>query len=306
MDKTSKPRRLYKYRAFNANTLRLLNQAEMYYANPAEFNDPLDCRPVIAVDTDLKTLERLCYRMLVLDRGRDAAIACMRNHRSISMEYGDYKADPDATRCYTEDLRREIRDLVYSEMREHGVVSLAKRWNCPLMWSHYADEHRGLCIEYDTKDHHCDSLLPVNYNTPGAIKISDIYRWKIEKSVEVERIVREAFFYAKAREWRYEHEWRDVGKKVGARESTLKHISAVYFGIRCDPAVSTSVIMLFSNAATPMKFFSLYRDDNSFRLKRSPVDVDEVVACGLRTPVSWDFENLNGATAKEQATSPLP
>ena len=295
--KASAPKQLYKYREFNANTLRLLNQAETYYANPAQFNDPLDCKPVIAVDTDLSTLEKLCYRMLVLDRGKDTAVARIQNHRYISTQYGDYKTDPIATRYYTVALQSEIRDLVYAEMREHGVLSLAERWNCPLMWSHYADEHRGLCIEYDTTDHHCEGLLPVNYDTPGAIKISDIYRWKIEKSAKVEKLVRETFFYAKAREWRYEREWRDIGNRVGSRESTLKCISAVYFGMRCDPAVSTSVVMLFSRAATTMRFFHLYRDDNSFRLKRSQIDADEVIACGLRTPVSWDFENLDDVTA---------
>jgi hypothetical protein len=289
------PRRLYKYRAFNANTLRLLSQAEIYYANPAHFNDPMDCRPEIEIDIDLKTLEKLCYRLLVLNRGKDAAIACMRNHRYMSTEYGNYKTDPAATGCYTEDLRREIRDFIYAEMREHGVLSLAKRWNCPLMWSHYADEHRGLCIEYDTKENHCDGLFPVNYDASGSIKVSDILRWKIEKSAEAEGLVREAFFYAKARDWRYEREWRDVRKGVGARDATLKSISAVYFGMRCDPAVSTSVIMLFSNAAAAVKFFSLHRDENSFQLSRSEIDVEEVRACGLRTPVSWDFENLDGA-----------
>lgn len=36
------------------------------------------------------------------------------------------------------------------------------------------------------------------------------------------------------------------------------------------------------------------------------VDVDEVMACGLRTPVSWDFENLDDAAAKDEAASPPP
>jgi Protein of unknown function (DUF2971) len=299
MGRSSTPRRLYKYRAFNANTLRLLNQAEMYHANPAYFNDPLDCRPIITVDTDLKILERLCYRMLVLDRGKDAALACMQNHRYMSTQHGDYKRDPDATLCYTGDLKREVRDLVYSEMRERGVLSLAMRWNCPLMWSHYADEHRGLCIEYHTKNHHCEALLPVNYNTPGAITVSDLYRWKVEKSADAGRAIREAFFYAKAREWRYEREWRDVGAKVGARESTFKSISAVYFGMKCDPAVSTAVVMLFSSAKTPIKFFKLYREDSSFKLKRSEIDTSEVEACGLRTPVSWELEKLDEAVSQD-------
>lgn len=47
------PKKLYKYRPFNASTLRLLSQAETYYADPLKFNDPLNCKPVISVDTPL-------------------------------------------------------------------------------------------------------------------------------------------------------------------------------------------------------------------------------------------------------------
>ena len=62
------PKKLYKYRKFNTSTLRLLSQAEAYYADPEVFNDLLDCRPVIRVDTDVPTLEKVCYRMLVRAR----------------------------------------------------------------------------------------------------------------------------------------------------------------------------------------------------------------------------------------------
>jgi hypothetical protein len=35
------PKRLYKYRSFNINSLRLLTEGEIYYSNPRAFNDPL-------------------------------------------------------------------------------------------------------------------------------------------------------------------------------------------------------------------------------------------------------------------------
>lgn len=31
---------------------------------------------------------------------------------------------------------------------DRGIVSLAERANCPLMWSHYGDQHRGVCFGY--------------------------------------------------------------------------------------------------------------------------------------------------------------
>lgn len=63
------PARLYKYRAFNLNTLRMLTEAEIYYASPRSFNDPLDCNPSIKADIELKLLDELCRQMLL--RGYD-------------------------------------------------------------------------------------------------------------------------------------------------------------------------------------------------------------------------------------------
>lgn len=39
------PRRLYKFKAFSAQSLELLVEDRVFYANPAEFNDPLDSQP---------------------------------------------------------------------------------------------------------------------------------------------------------------------------------------------------------------------------------------------------------------------
>jgi hypothetical protein len=50
------PKRLYKYRPFDVYTLRLLSEAEVFYADPASFNDPLDGSPTIQIDTDRPTL----------------------------------------------------------------------------------------------------------------------------------------------------------------------------------------------------------------------------------------------------------
>jgi hypothetical protein len=76
--------------------------------------------------------------------------------------------------------------------------------------------------------------------------------------------------------------------------------------MRCDPAVSTAVVMLFSNSNTPIKFFGVYRRDDSFRLQRAPIDVDEVQACGLRTPMSWEFENLDDTPGTDEKPPHVP
>lgn len=289
MQNSKLPRSLFKYRAFNVNTLRLLGEAEVCYAKPSGFNDPLDCCPTIQVDTDRTSLEKLCYKMLVAAYGEERALREIDNHRYMSTEHGDYKTDPEAGGYYMRRLASNVKDMLFSEVSGKGVLSLAERWNCPLMWSHYADEHRGLCIEYDLKENMCPNIRQVGYMQSGSIKISDLIAWKINGSSEAESTILNTFFFAKAPQWRYEREWRDIYETSGIRPAPFR-ISGIYFGLRCDPAVQTTIVKLFANANSPVKFYNVYRGENSFRLLRTKVDTDQIHKCGLLSSPILDFD----------------
>ena len=103
----------------------------------------------------------------------------------------------------------------------------AKRDNL-LMWSHYADYHRGLCIEFKTtggKLFGCD-LQHIDYvvNYP---KLS-VYD---EPDFEfVEKCVR-----TKSADWKYEEEWRIIyDKRTGSQFflSENEELSGVILGAR--------------------------------------------------------------------------
>ena len=68
------PQKLYKYYPFNTQTQRLLTHSQLYYASPKKFNDPLDCRPNIDVDVDVKEIENLYLSMFDTDRLKYTAI----------------------------------------------------------------------------------------------------------------------------------------------------------------------------------------------------------------------------------------
>lgn len=278
------PQCLYKYRAFNVNTLRMLTKAEVYYANPEAFNDPLDSKPSIQVDTDLQSLENLLRRMLVQARGQNVADRIINEHRYMST-----RASKGAE-YFTQSLANEVLMLLRKDFGAQGVLSLAERWDCPLMWSHYADEHRGVCIEYDMSDHVFEGLEPVDYRKPRSIRVSDLVDWKINRSDSAEQEILRTFYFAKAPQWRYEREWRDIRSCSGA-DSAPARVSAIYFGLRCDPSVATTTVKLHARSEHRVKFYKVDVAENSFRLKRFAVDVDEIEACGLRTSASLDFRD---------------
>jgi len=240
------PRRLYKYRPFNVNSLRLLTEAEICYADPRRFNDPLDCNPTINVDVDRRALEHLCYQLLQ-DSGlnKEEAANIINERRYSSTEYGDYENDPDADEYLKASLASDIKRLFVAEMGKKGVFSLSETWKSPLMWSHYADEHRGICVEYDTTQIPHPNISPVDYRIPRGVKASDLVKWKMEASPEAERRVYNTYFFAKSSEWKYEKEWRDVHQTSGVTDTRFP-ITGIYFGLRCDPAIITSVVKLFN------------------------------------------------------------
>lgn len=278
-----RPKYLYKYRSFNVNTLRLLDQAEIYYAPPTSFNDPLDCKPTLQVDVDLRDVECLLFKMLAPSVGREKASEAIGNHRHMSSEYGDYKAGGDATREYVRRMASDINNLLAKELSNCGVLALASEWNCPLMWSHYADEHRGICVEFETSDSKFHDLRPVSYDAPRAIKVSDVIEWKLRRNVEAKERISRTFFFSKAGQWKYENEWRDLALAPGVKPVPAR-ISSIYFGLRCDYTVISAVVRLFVNARYPVKFYRIYPKDESFKLDRYLVDNGEIEAMGVREP----------------------
>jgi hypothetical protein len=229
--------------------------------------------------------------MLVKVAGKEKAQSEIGRHRYDSTEYGDYKTDPDTEAYYIRRLADHVKDLLCEEFGRRGVLSLGEKWDCPLMWSHYGDKHRGLCIEYDMTNHVCPTLLPVSYRHPRSIKISSLVDWKIRKSTAARELIFDTFFLAKAPQWRYEKEWRAISYSVGATFAPA-NVSAVHFGLRCDNAVVTAVVKLFAETQRPMKFYVIRPRDESFALKRHRVDVDEVEATGVRSSVLLDFQDV--------------
>ena len=89
-----------------------------------------------------------------------------------------------------------------------GVASFSDRKDSILMWSHYAQQHKGIVIGYDTAcfrsilpDGAGAALYPVEYvDTRIEIPLSSDVPWGT-----LDRLAT-----TKYRDWSYEHEWRSV------------------------------------------------------------------------------------------------
>ena len=150
------PKRLYKYRDLSARTLDMVVGDKVHFADPSTFNDPLDTRPSLENDVDDGELGSILRILIEQRTGAEmhAGAKAMKlddaetkewieehsrgqaAERMAEIEYGAMDPDYD----FEAALRSQLRYLIEMEFLrgyEKGIVSLAERDNCPLMWSHY-------------------------------------------------------------------------------------------------------------------------------------------------------------------------
>ena len=251
----------------------------------------------IDIDIDRVHLERLFYRMLLKRKTEEEARNDIGYLRYMSSEYGDYKTEPDVENYLMRMLANDIKRELDAELGNEGVLALSATWKSGLMWSHYADEHRGICIEYDTRDQKHPELASVDYKGPRAIKTSDLYRWKVQDAAYAKERVFTTYFYTKSGEWRYEREWRDLREQSGVAEVPFR-TTAILFGLRCNSTVIKSIVRLLSDNRS-IKIWQVLPKDDGFGLRRYQVDRDEIEALAIREPgflmfkdIVWDDDDL--------------
>ena len=85
----------------------------------------------------------------------------------------------------------------------YGLICFSKRWDNILLWSHYADKHKGLVLGFDVSEEDC---IEVGY-TAERIKIN--CRKNVEQMTYMNKILFD-LLGTKAIDWDYEKEVRIV------------------------------------------------------------------------------------------------
>jgi hypothetical protein len=207
---------------------------ELYFASPTSFNDPFDGKlpPLETLSKDARRhfIEKFVReRMIPASRNkfvRERMIPASRNERRI------LKRELSSREVFAEAGRRfqEIVDAT-------GLLCMAERNDDILMWSHYADSHKGICLEFEATSNtqlFCEAV-PVKYaDTYTAFPLLGGGReW-------VNRVL-----LTKSSHWKYEKEWRITrhgivigGVSLVTRNVRLNRFSpnalrGVIFGCQC-------------------------------------------------------------------------
>ena len=115
-----------------------------------------------------------------------------------------------------------------------------------LMWSHYASQHEGICVELHRSSNNDLGnkliTLPVRYSIKKPTLNSSDYRNGTDKDkLEIER----SLIYTKSNYWSYEREWRLVKEDLGDSSQKINaKIKSITIGARASKETRKIISLL--------------------------------------------------------------
>lgn len=193
----------YKYVPDNEGLQKLLTERTLKFTHPADFNDPFDCFPSTPRTklSPIKYTNPRMYERLGLNEMKGASKVQEVHRIRKRLE-----------------SRSRSGELLMDLLKDASVLSLSKIPDSILMWSHYADYHKGAVVEFKIPtnvwpkgrfyfDHQDLIALDVIYSSERPV-------FRHDGSKADASTILETLFLTKAEQWRYEQESRVI-KHVG-------------------------------------------------------------------------------------------
>lgn len=232
---------VYKYRALDRNSISILVDRQLHFSSPENLNDPHDCH----VEISAALLASLC--------SIDISTVPPDRVRGLLTAKAELERDENAIR------RKLLRDKA-----RRGICSMSFAPDSPLMWAHYADDHRGFCLGFRPylvleRKKDLDHVLhyPVRYwdQNPMALCLHDFMHAGFYSSggkgepgpSSLYLFAVEAAIATKSRAWAYEYEFRFIRDRPGTMQFDPSALDVVILGCRMSARDRGTILRLLSN-----------------------------------------------------------
>ena len=254
------PPKLYKFQSFESKySIENLRDNQIWFSKPERLNDPFDCAtPTVFIDTDNEEvmanfLENFSFAKLRKE-GKTELIEKLK-----SQHFQNGKPDQKLL-IEADKLFREYSQAQIDIYRHTGVACFTTELKSILMWSHYADGHKGFCLELDTK-YLSERLIEVIYS--GSYPTLSPEDWYKAPHRLIEPL------YTKSNDWAYENEWRFIKKKGNSVYTyNPKALTAIYFGCSASSENINKILTLPAKSAA--RLYQMRPSSTEFKLEYVP------------------------------------
>jgi hypothetical protein len=267
----------------------------LHFAPPSGFNDPFDSRPTLTCDSSIEELRVLLERLIQKRVAAEVDASCRRlsikrkEAALYAAKYGENRVREALARIsyhasypdYEEGQTKAEEWLLTHEIEyelllhyERGVCCFSADYDNPLLWSHYGDQHRGLCIGYTRNRKPVPRLHRVKYCGDRSIPTSLLIEVFCHNRTKGKYLLDGSVLLRKAKDWSYEREWRLIGE-AGLQDSPLL-LTEIIFGMRCSESVRYAVVQSLSTRGDSVSFYEMVELRNHYSLQRRSLDIDRL------------------------------
>ena len=232
------PKKLYKYISFASSHWREnVFDGQIAFSLPSEFNDPFDSRWF------------LDYEKIIKSRFQREGETCpveLLNEESFQ----NY-------------INLSEEDTLYIRYA-YCLTCFSSTPHSNLMWGHYANKHKGVCLEYDLSrlPNSMKLIMPVVY-TDKPFDATEL--WDMDRVDDQYAVLCPLLF--KSADWSYEKEWRAIIRNKNYVtpyiEKTKNAITGIYYGFRA-----------FGKERTEIEEWAKKNEIQTYQLERTYMSYD--------------------------------
>ena len=251
---------LYKYKSINDSTKKLLTDGELYFPSIGMLNDPFEGSIPYIFDQSELTAENIFLFM----------------HEVAKEDHPDWTEEQICQYVYEEQkrgllfddkhLQQQNKETVEDVEKLFGILSLTTNRNNFLMWSHYTESHKGICIGFDV-----NKVNDIVSGTLGSVVYDDKLPIKHLNSNVIEFIT--GLLFTKSKVWEYEDEYRLV--KMHASRTTitipLDAIVEVTIGCKMEQKEKDEIIRVIKDKIPTCKIYEASLSKTKFELDINPI-----------------------------------
>jgi hypothetical protein len=253
------PPKLFKYQpiASGSHTIDNLKNNQIWFSKPYLLNDPFDCAISLNINgTDEEFLEfyYVMVKMIPDPAAQEAASKLLANGKlnpSFKAHIIEYQLELS---------QRKVDD----EFSQMGIACFSERIDSVLMWSHYAEGHKGLCLEFDTnyppfQDR--EKLHQVVYSNsyPSVSPVAVIH----DLHLPITPLI------TKSNDWNYEKEWRFImANGNNLFQYTPNALTAIFFGCSMHDDDKKEIASILAKSSVHL--YNMKRSITQFKLEVEP------------------------------------
>lgn len=274
--------------------LAVLENSSLRWREPSQFNDPFDhqVKYIFPHTKDelaaalAKEIEEMVYDREAIFKEETSVtlmVAMLRAGIERIPKTEVLQTLEEGARESAEGLQEyqdNINALIHNVMNNSRVLCVAEDNDNVVMWSHYADEHRGVCIRLQCIDELDNTLLlakPVQYVEKFPVfpeTEEHVKHLTGEEPLSISKLIYDIPYY-KHKHWGYEKEWRvhvpnEEPSNINGYndwDENIRIFGALYFGCRINPNDAANILHVVENKYPHMQVFQSKPSTKQFMLE---------------------------------------